>query len=117
MTCKTPSEVSALSQRVGKILRSFGHARRRDHMSADEVLIFLALGHLGQTASSIGVSIRPVTNLDLAEMLHIPKETVRRKISRLVEMQLAEATTRGVLIRDQEEWRRLAESITVVASC
>jgi hypothetical protein len=110
-TCKTPSEIGALSQRLGKILRAFGHARGRGHMTADEVLIFLALGHLGQTANSIGVSIRPVTNLDLAELLQIPKETIRRKTSRLVELQLAEATTRGVLIRNQEEWRRLASSI------
>lgn len=115
MICKTPSEVSALSQRVGKTLRCFGHARRHHYLTADEVLIFLALGHLGQSVNSIGVSIRPVTILDLAELLHIPKETVRRKVSRLVELQFAEATTRGVLIHNQEEWRQLAESISAIS--
>lgn len=111
MTSKTPSEMSALSQRVGKVLRAFGLTRGADRLTADEVLIFLALGHLGQTANSRGVSIRPVTCLDLAALLHMPRETVRRKVARLVEMQFAEATTRGVLIRNQDEWGRLAESL------
>jgi hypothetical protein len=107
----TPSEFSVLSQRVGKVLRAFGEARGRNGLTADEVLIFLALGRLGQTATSHGVSIRPVTCLDLAQVLNIPKETVRRKVARLVEMELAEATTRGVLIQNEDEWRRLSDSI------
>jgi hypothetical protein len=108
---KTPSELSALSQRVGKVLRAFGKARELDQMTADEALIFLALGHLGQTATSTGVAIRPVTCLDLAELLNIPKETVRRKVARLVDMQLVTSTTRGVLMENDVEWRRLAEAI------
>jgi hypothetical protein len=111
MTSTTPHEIGALSQCMGKVLRAFGLARVADRMTSDEVLIFLALGHLGLTANSRGVVIRPVTCLDLAEMLHIPKETVRRKVARLADMQLAEATTRGVLIKNQDEWRRLAEAI------
>jgi hypothetical protein len=108
---KTPSEVNALSQRVGKVLRALGAARGSERLTADEVLIFLALGHLGQSAASNSVFIRPVTCIDLADVLNIPKETVRRKVARLVELQLAEATTRGILLQNQEEWRRLAESV------
>jgi DNA-binding MarR family transcriptional regulator len=111
MTCKTPSEISALSQRVGKMLRAFGRAREQERMTSDETLIFLALGHLGQTATSTGMVSRPVTCLDLADLLNIPKETVRRKVSRLVEMQLVMSTTRGVLMENEAEWRRLAEAI------
>lgn len=113
----SPSEISALSQRVGKVLRAFGVARGADRLTSDEVLVFLALGHLGQTANSYGVAVRPVTCLDLAEMLSIPKETVRRKLARLVDLQLAETTGRGTLILDQEEWRRIAGSVVGAASC
>lgn len=115
MTNKQPCELSLLSQRVGRVLRAFGETRARHRMTADEVLIFLALGHLGLVPNSHGVAIRPVTCLDLAEVLGIPKETVRRKVARLAELQLVEATTRGAMIQDQEEWRRLAESIAVTA--
>ena len=110
-TIKTASEIGALSQRVGKMLRAFGRAREQDRMTSDEALIFLALGHLGQTATSTGMVIRPVTCLDLADLLNIPKETVRRKVSRLVEMQLVMSTTRGVFMENEVEWRRLAEAI------
>jgi hypothetical protein len=113
MTNGAPNEISVLSQRVGKVLRTFGAARGREGLTADELLIFLALGHLRQSTASNHIFIRPVTCLDLAAVLNIPKETVRRKVARLVELQLAEATTRGVLIQDKEEWRRLAESISL----
>lgn len=87
--------------------------RRKVKLSADEVLIFLALGHMGQTVSSIEVLIRPV----LAEMLYIPKETVRRKIARLAELRLAKITRRGILIQNQDEWHHLARLISASGSC
>jgi hypothetical protein len=111
MSNDTPNQVSILSQRIGKILRAFGASRGRDQMTADEVLIFLALGHLGQSTASNNVFIRPVTCLDLSGVLNIPKETVRRKVARLVELKLVESTARGILLQNQDEWRRLAESI------
>jgi hypothetical protein len=110
-TKQAPSEIGALSSRVGTLLRAFGEARGGGRMTAEEVLIFLAIGHLGQTASRNGVFIRPVTCIDIAQMLNIPKETVRRKLVRLVDLALAEAATRGVLIKNQDEWRRLADII------
>lgn len=102
------SEIGQLSQRAGRLLRLFGAARRSRAMTADDVLLFVALGHLGQLAISSGVSVRPVTCQDLSALLAIPKETVRRKLARLVELGLAESTTRGALIKDHDEWRRLA---------
>ncbi|WP_298429146.1 hypothetical protein [Rhodoblastus sp.] len=116
-TLRTPSELSKLSHGVGKVLRAFGEARGRDQMSSDEVLIFLALGHLGQAAGSQGVWSRPVTCLNLSEALNIPKETVRRKVNRLVELGLAASTTRGALIHDPEKWRLVAEAIASMAGC
>jgi len=117
MTSHKPSEISGLSQRVSKILRAFGEARGRGGMTSDEVLIFLAVGHMGQTVNSVGVLNRPVTCLDLGVMLCIPKETVRRKVTRLVELRLAKITRRGVLIQDNDEWHKLAELISGNGSC
>jgi hypothetical protein len=111
MRNKTHSELDALSQRVGKLLRAFGETRARQQMAADEVLVFLALGCLAQAPNSHDVSVRRVTRLELAEVLNIPKETVRRKVARLAEMQLVEATTYGIFVQDEDEWRRLAEMI------
>jgi hypothetical protein len=113
MTNKQPCALSLLSQRVGKVLRAFGETRARHRMTADEVLIFLALGHLGLVPNSHGVALRPITCLDLADILNIPKETVRRKVARLAELELVETTTRGAIIQNHEEWRRLAEAIAV----
>ncbi len=109
---KSPSEVGALSQRVGKLLRAFGETREGDRLTSEDALIFLALGHLGQTPTRTGVVIRPVTCLDIAALLNIPKETVRRKVARFVDMELVTSTTRGALIENQDKWSRLAESIT-----
>lgn len=106
-----PSEAGRLLERAGKILRAFGEVRAADRLTADEVLIFLALGHLGQSATSRGVVIRPVPCVDIADVLNIPKETVRRKVAVLVERGLVASTTRGALVHDPEKWRLVAESV------
>jgi len=81
-------------------------------MTPDEVLIFLALGHLEQARTSKWGETRPVTCLDLAELLNIPKETVRRRVASLVELELATLTTRGVVMKNGNEWRNIAEAMT-----
>jgi hypothetical protein len=115
ITKSIPSEPSVLSQRVDKVLRLFGRARAADGMTADEVLIFLALGHLDKVVTSKWGETRPVTCLDLAELLNIPKETVRRRVARLVELDLATLTKRGALMKNGNEWRKIAEYITNIA--
>jgi hypothetical protein len=115
ITKSIPSEPSVLSQRVDKVLRLFGRARAADGMTADEVLIFLALGHLDKVVTSKWGETRPVTCLDLAELLNIPKETVRRRVARLVELDLATLTKRGALMKNGNEWRKIAEHITNIA--
>ncbi len=104
-------DMATLSRSVGRMARAFAATRRKTGLTADEVLIFLALGHLGQTPTAGGVAIRPVTCIDLADVLHMPKETVRRKAARLVDRELASSTTRGLLLENDGEWRRLAEEL------
>jgi DNA-binding MarR family transcriptional regulator len=106
-----PPNARALSNRVKRILRSVGGAREDHGLNAEEVLIYLALGQMGQRSASGAVAITPVTCLKISELLKIPKETVRRKAARLVEQGLAAQTSRGLLIKNIDEWRRLAEAI------
>ncbi len=87
-------------------------ARGRLGLTADETLIFLALGQLGLAASSAGFAISPVTCSDIARLLNMPKESVRRKASRLVDIDLATHTTRGILLKNVDEWRHLAAAFT-----
>lgn len=105
------SEVIAISERLEKVLRAVGAARARRQLTVEEAFIFLAVGFLGISNSRSGVAITVVSCIDIAEILKIPRETVRRKIATLVEMGLVSMTTRGVLLVGLDEWRVLAEEI------
>lgn len=105
------SEINSISERLEKVLRAVGAARARQHLTVDEAFIFLAAGYLGVSKSRSGVTIRAVSCIDVASLLKIPRETVRRKASTLVELQLASMTSRGILIENLDEWRLLAEAM------
>jgi DNA-binding MarR family transcriptional regulator len=107
-----PAEIGARSHRLGALLRAFGETRAVRKLTCDEALIFLALGHLGIRATSAGVVIRPVIGADLAALLRIPRETVRRKLAKLEALGLVAATSRGVLLRDDGAWRRMVEMVS-----
>ncbi len=114
-TAKKPSapfsEINVISERLEKVLRAVGAARARQRLTVEEAFIFLAAGYLGVSKSISGVTIRSVSCIDVANILKIPRETVRRKASTLAEMQLASMTTRGILIENFDEWRLLAEAM------
>lgn len=103
------SALRAEAAAMDRMLAAFGRLRDRRHMTPDEVLIFLAIGRLGVSASSLGVAVHPVTCLDVSKLLKIPAETVRRKAGRLVEAELLARTARGLLVRNIEEWKRNVE--------
>lgn len=107
------TDFDALADDVDRLLRVFGRARARDGFTADDTLVFLALGWLGRSATRGGMAFRPVTCVDLAELLAIPRETVRRKMARLVDLNLAEMTRRGAMIVNDEKWLALAEPLKV----
>ncbi|MDI9848871.1 hypothetical protein QM467_12460 [Rhodoblastus sp. 17X3] len=106
-----PLEANAISQRLMQMLQSIGGARTRLLLASDEALIFLALGQMGLSVCKFGVAIQPVAGVAIAELLKIPKETVRRKVARLVQLDLVTATPRGHVIKNFDEWRQLAEAV------
>ncbi len=111
MSGDSPVPNGALTPRLEKVLTAFGGTRARLNLAADDALIFLALGHMSLLISPAGTMSRPVACVDVAALLKIPKETVRRKIARLVELDLAAATTRGVFVKNVDEWRALVEQV------
>jgi hypothetical protein len=102
------ADTGALAQRLGGLLRAFGATRASQKLTADEILVFLALGHLGLSATRTGLIVRPVLCADLSNLRSIPRETVRRKLARLNALGLVNATSRGALVLNEVEWRRIA---------
>lgn len=103
------AEMGAASKQVGRSLRGFGEARRRDGLEADDVLILLALGHLGlkRPGEPAAGAPRPASCAEISKLLGIPKETVRRRAARLAALGDVEVNGRGVKLRDLTRWRAL----------
>lgn len=79
-------------------------AARRCRMSIEEAFIFMAIGHLGVTRTRSGFAIKPVPCADIAQLLDMPRETVRRKAMRLVVLGLVSKGFKGVAIDSIEDW-------------
>lgn len=102
--------LDVLSRRIGRALRHFGAARKQQGLDADDVLILLALGHLGLRLSGGRLrEIAPASCADVSKLLDIPKETVRRKAARLAAAELVEVNARGVRLRDVALFQELSE--------
>ena len=71
-------EIGELSESVLRVLSSIGAARNRFDLASDEALIFLAIGQLGMNSSDFELRLRAVPITAIAELLSIPRETVRR---------------------------------------
>ncbi len=107
------AKIATVSERLDTLLRVFSDMRERQKLTSDEIMIFLAVGRLGIAATPQGVTMRPVTCLDISQLLKIPTETVRRKAVRLEKIHFVRRTTRGIAIQNLDEWRRLAEMLTI----
>jgi hypothetical protein len=100
------------SGRAAKLIRLFSSARKRPALTADELLVFLAVGYLNvSTTGGDVIVIRPISLTEIAKLLGMPKETVRRKTTRLVDIEYVESTTKGIVIRQLSDWCRMLESI------
>ncbi len=110
MTGETPDS-GALSDRINQMLSAFGSARLRRGLAADEVLIFLAAGQLSFVPEEPVQTGKPVTYVAISYLLGIPKETVRRKALRLIELGLVECTPNGLTVADLASWRACANSL------
>jgi len=104
-------DFEALSGKVNQMLSAFGSARSRRGLTADEVLIFLAAGQLSFMPEEPGQPAKPVTYIAISYLLNIPKETVRRKAQRLIELGLVESTSQGITVADAGSWSAFAASL------
>lgn len=86
-------------------------AARRLRMNIEDAFIFLAVGHLGISRSYAGFAVKPIPCADIAQLLGIPKETVRRKALRLVTLGLVSKSGKGVIVAKIEEWLDFARAI------
>lgn len=111
-----PHGVQEASMRAGALLRATSAARTGEGLTAEELLIFLAIGHLGIDASGAIPRLRPRTFLEIAEFLAIPRETVRRKVGRLSDRGYAQLGPGGVVVRDLDVWLRHAEAVAGAAA-
>jgi hypothetical protein len=104
-------DFDALSGKVNQMLSAFGTARSRRGLTADEVLIFLAAGQLSIVAEDQAHTAKPVTYISISYLLNIPKETVRRKALRLIELGLVESTSHGITVADVNSWQSFASTL------
>lgn len=98
----------ATSRHTGRLLRAAREARAVDGLAAEDLLIFLAVGHLGIDASGEIPRLTPCTYLQLAEFLAVPRETVRRKVGRLCDRGFTRSGPTGIVVADVGAWLRQA---------
>ncbi len=110
----TLNELARQSRDMGRVLRYLGAARGNYGLTADQVLIFMAIGHLGLNASTRTITLRPVSYVEASGLLAIPKETVRRKSQRLLDLDLLRMTTTGLVVTSPEAWLAMANELLSV---
>lgn len=103
--------VAEVSRRIGGLLRATREARVDDGLTSEDLLIYLAIGHLGVDAAGAIPKVTPLTHLEIAQFLGIPRETVRRKVGRLGDRGYAQIASGGVVVRDVADWARCAAAL------
>ena len=98
-------------KKIGQILHLFCSGRRRLGLTPDEILIFFAIGYLSASTSDNLIIMNPTSYAEVALLLGIPRETVRRKTIRLVDLEYVGATSKGIFIRELDNWCQMFEGI------
>jgi hypothetical protein len=96
-------------EKIAHLLRLFSSARKHPGLTSDEVLVFFAIGYLSLSMSKNVILMRSVRFVDVASALGIPKETVRRKTMRLVDIDYVSASRNGIAIKQFDVWFRMFE--------
>jgi DNA-binding MarR family transcriptional regulator len=107
----SPGEIAELSNAFAKVVRALQDLRTQHDLTWDEALIFMALGLTAFCPSGAGVRTKAVSASDIAEVLCIPRETVRRKIMMMIKKELASKTMGGFALQNFAEWVRVAEAL------
>lgn len=108
--------IVAASRATGRLLRGASLARSRDGLAAEDLLIFLAIGHLGIDASGEIPRMTPCTYLEIAEFLSVPRETVRRKVGRLCDRGFTRCGPGGIVVHDIDAWLRRTAALMPTAT-
>jgi hypothetical protein len=95
--------------KIAKLLRVFSSPRKRLGLTPDELLIFFAIGYLGTKILNAAIQVVPVSIIEVSQLLGIPKETVRRKAMRLVDLNYVESTPKGILVKEVKVWCQMLE--------
>src|ERR1700743_673809 len=98
-------------ERAAKLLGLFSSARSRPSLTCDEVLIFLAIGYLSVVENRQFVEVRPTSFVNVATLLGIPKETVRRKAAKLIDLEYISSSPKGILIKQLDVWSQMLERV------
>jgi CRP-like cAMP-binding protein len=103
--------LAEMSRRTGRLLRAAGRARAREGLTAEDFLIYLAIGHLGIDASGAIPRLMPLTHLQVADYLQVPRETVRRKVGRLGDRGYVQIGPGGIVVADVADWLHHVEDL------
>jgi hypothetical protein len=95
--------------KIARLLRVFSSPRKRLGLTPDELLIFFGIGYLGTRIVNPAIQVVPISIIEVSALLGIPKETVRRKIMRLVDLNYVESTPKGILVKDVKVWCQMLE--------
>jgi hypothetical protein len=96
-------------EKIARLLRLFSSPRKRLGLTPDELLIFFAIGYLSTTMLNGAIHVIPIGMIDVSGLLGIPKETVRRKTMRLVDLEYVGSTPKGVFIKEVRVWCQMLE--------
>lgn len=91
-------------EKIARLLRLFSSPRKRLGLTPDELLIFFAIGYLGTKVANDAIQVTPIGIVDVASLLGIPRETVRRKTMRLVDLDYVESTSKGLFVKELNVW-------------
>jgi hypothetical protein len=100
-----------------KFLTAIGSLRKHHGITPDELLILLATGCLSVSKERASVVIRPVRCEDIAQILSMPKETVRQKVLKLQERGLVLMNYHGVQILKLDDLISLTNDLAIGAPC
>lgn len=106
-----PAAVAARAARTAPFLKALHGARVIDGLTAEDLVLYLAIGHLGIDASGRVLRLVPRTFLEITAFTGIPRETVRRKVGRLCDRGFARVGPRGVVLNDVETWLETVETL------
>lgn len=81
-------------EKIVRLLRAFSSPRKRLGLTPDDFLIFFASGYLTTRMVSGAIHVALIGMIDVSSLLGIPKEIVRRRHARLVNLDHVERRVR-----------------------